>query len=336
MNDKNQNHECINDIGGYFELSLPKYSDPFPEMAKLQSARAALRLVLERHQTREIYVPAYICDSVVAAIEDAGARPIFYSLSQSLFPENIQANISESTLFLYVNYFGLCQHNVKKLLELIPGHHLIVDNSQALFAAPANCLATIYSPRKFMGLPDGGLLHHSTKNFELPAGDDTQSVVRMNHLLMRMSDTASAGYATYTASEQTLENTTPMEMSRLTKRILSSVDMNHLKQQRRKNFLHLSNQLSTYNKLEWALDENTVPLCYPLVLEGDVDPIRKLLASMHIYIPVYWREVRNRALANTTEQRFSENCLFLPCDQRYSTGQMEKLSQEVVNHLARA
>ena len=55
---------------------------------------------------------------------------------------------------LYVNYFGLCDENVERLLQEVPKEKLIIDNSQALFALPSNAMATIYSIRKFIGVPD--------------------------------------------------------------------------------------------------------------------------------------------------------------------------------------
>jgi hypothetical protein len=69
---------CIKDVEssaeivGYFGLELPDHGDTFPNAIKLQSGRAALRAVLECLDIKRILLPAYICDSVIQSVIDAG------------------------------------------------------------------------------------------------------------------------------------------------------------------------------------------------------------------------------------------------------------------------
>jgi hypothetical protein len=137
----------------------------------------------------------------------------------------------EKCLLLYVNYFGLCEANIARLLQNVPCTQLIIDNSQALFALPTNALANIYSPRKFVGVPDGGLLVSSGLEIKTPKDEDTESINRMRHMLLRTAYTARDGYLYYLESEKALSNTKPLRMSCLTKRILASIDMAMVKRQ---------------------------------------------------------------------------------------------------------
>lgn len=150
--------DSLTEIGGYFELDLPEHGDPFSNTLKFQSARAALRAVLESTDVSQVLLPIYICDAVVQAVIDSGAVVNPYFLDNSLYPKILPNPLPEKSVLLYVNYFGLCDVNIERLSQCIPKKQLIIDNSQALFSLPINALATIYSIRKYLGVPDGGLL----------------------------------------------------------------------------------------------------------------------------------------------------------------------------------
>jgi hypothetical protein len=317
------------EIGGYFGLDLTKSGDAFSTSIKFQSGRAALRAALECAGIKRVMVPAYICDSVILAVIDAGAVVDTYRLDDLLYPQYSPDLIPERSALLYVNYFGLCAANISRLLQEIPVNQLIVDNSHALFALPTNALATIYSPRKFVGVPDGGLLMTSDLEIKVPEDEDRGSIARMRHLLLRMAYTAREGYSDYIESENSLVNTKPLTMSRLTKHILGSVDMTKVKHRRRENFSALTAYLDKYNAVKWKLDSESVPLCYPLVINDDAQKIKRSLVTKGIYIPTYWSDAKSR-VTDGVEYRLINCCLAVPCDQRYSLDQMACLAYEIV------
>lgn len=317
------------EMGGYFGLDLPDYGDPFPDTFKFQSGRAALRAVIEAAGIERVLLPAYICDSVIRAVVDSGAVTETYFLDSSLYPKNLPSSFPEKCVFLYVNYFGLCQKNVNRLLQEIPSKNLIIDNSQALFAQPSSALATIYSIRKFVGVPDGGLLVTPTVEIKEQLAEDTNSIGRMRHLLLRMAYPAQNGYADYIEAERSLDSNKPLKMSRLTKRLLSGIDMVKVKQKRRENFLSLAAQLDTYGTHKWELDAESVPLCYPLIVDWNVECLKNSLVEKGIYIPTYWLDAKPRVLHNSIEYCLTTRCLAVPCDQRYSSFQISHLANEV-------
>jgi len=75
----------MKEIGGYFNLDLPFFGDYFSNMLKYQSARAALRAVLEHLKATTLLMPFYICYSIVQSIIDSGVKPIFYSFNNQFF-----------------------------------------------------------------------------------------------------------------------------------------------------------------------------------------------------------------------------------------------------------
>ena len=324
---------CTTDveIGGYFELALPNFGDQFPApFLKYQSGRAALRAVLEASHFTRVLIPAYICDSVPQAVIEAGLKVDFYELDQQLLPASCARPLPRDVALLYVNYFGLCDDNLLRLQQEHPPAQLLIDNTQALFASGGTACGTIYAPHKFVGVPDGGLLVANGIEVSRPSGEDTGSMSRMNHLLIRTSGSARAGYADFLAAGNSLEDTRPLGMSRLTRRLLASVDLESVKQRRRSNFKRLSDALANRNRRSWNLTAHAVPLCYPLVLDHDVAPIRKRLADCGIYVPTYWEDARARLRRTSVEGALLDRCLALPCDQRYTDQQMDKLVQTLI------
>lgn len=314
------------EIGGYFELALPDFGDPFPTpFLKYQSARAALRAMLEASSFAHVLLPTYICNSVIRAVTDAGRTIDFYGLDDRLLPAAGVPDLPADTAFLYVNYFGLCDENLLAIQRACPPNQLLVDNTQALFATAGTACAVIYSPRKFVGLPDGGILLSNGLDVSPPADEDTGSLTRMNHLLVRAADSARAGYPHFIAAGHSLDDTNPKRMSRLTQRLLASIDFDAIRLRRRANFEYLSQALGHWNRERWVLGPRQVPLCYPLVLDRDVMGIRRRLADRNIYIPTYWEDVRTRIKATSIEQKLLDRCLPLPCDQRYADEQLDRL-----------
>ncbi|MCG4734898.1 hypothetical protein L0M92_14935, partial [Casaltella massiliensis] len=61
------------------------------------------------------------------------------------------STVDKNELILYINYFGICNENIKKLLQNKQKYlfDVCVDNTQAFFNMPMEEDHTIYSVRKF-------------------------------------------------------------------------------------------------------------------------------------------------------------------------------------------
>ena len=164
---------------------------------------------------------------------------------------------------------------------------------------------------------------------EMPEDEDTGSFVRFKHLILRMAYSARAGYPSYMESEKTLDNTKPLNMSRLTKRLLSSIEIGVVKGRRKDNFKELSLYLDKFNKFKWDVGTDMVPLCYPLLLEKNVDKLREVFSIQGIFIPTYWPDIESIVAYDSLEYRLLHHCLFVPCDQRYTTSEMNNVALEI-------
>lgn len=318
------------EIGGYFGLDLPDHGERFADTCAFQSGRSAIEAVIRAANLLDLWIPSYVCDTVVAAAQRAGARVHFYALAPDLSPAALPA-ISPKGALLYVNYFGLCQDKVRQLETLLAPSQLIVDNCHALFAPHGSALASIYSPRKFAGLPDGGLLRFSPAlDLTAPPEQDVDSLQRMRHLLLRASDSARAGYADFDVARRSLNGVAPRRMSRLSARLLRSIDWAELERRRRRNFTLMHARLRQQNAFAWEPDENDVALCYPFRIPGaDARKIRERLAATDIFVPTFWPDAAPRLAADAWEARLMRETLFLPIDQRLDEHDVHRVCDRV-------
>lgn len=323
--------EPSGEIGGYFGLEAPHHPLPFGSVLYYQSARAAFHAVLHASGLKRIFIPCYICDSIILAAQNAGLEVMIYQLDEAFLPKNMPTYLAQDTGIIYVNYFGLSQNLVHKILKMFPASKVLIDQSQALFAPPCDVFAEIFSPRKFVGLPDGGFVR-TNLTIKAPTQEDDGSLERLRHLYKRFAYSARDGYADFNSARLTLSDTTPKSMSRLTKRMLHTIDWQSVAKKRSTHYSQMANRLSASNDIPWHLSHGDAPLCYPYTRKGvDFTEIRKQLADDYdIFTATYWPDVVVRAEIGSTEEVMTKNTLFLPVDQRMTPEQITYVSDTVL------
>jgi len=263
---------------------------------------------------------------MLTPLEEAGIERGWYDVNDQLDVDG-SVSIGTDDWLVYVNYFGICNKKVEGVLQRFPPGQIVLDYSQSFFAPPVNeALATIYSPRKFFGVPDGGMLI-SRVPVSLPEERDTGSFGRMSHLMRRLGECPEAGYAEYQHSEESLTECEPKRMSRLTERILSSIDFDHARKTREENFLFLHERLGEVNQLSLDTSSITAPLCYPF-LTHDTD-LRRRLIDNRVFVATYWTDAIGR-VSDEWAEKMVRNLLPLPIDQRYGQKDMERLVSVII------
>ena len=151
-------------IGGYFSLELNEGGECHHGAAlRLNAGRYALEYILKARGYRKIYLPYYICDSVLQPVERLGVEFEFYHLNEQLEPA-LELNPKDDEAVLYVNYFGLKNSFASTFCYAY--RNTILDETQAFYSEPGNKVGdkgiqcdTFYSCRKYFGVPDGAYLY---------------------------------------------------------------------------------------------------------------------------------------------------------------------------------
>jgi hypothetical protein len=307
-------------IGGYFELELRTGQELHADLIALNSARNALVYLIKAKKIRAINMPYFNCHVVADAVNRFCPETLihYYHVDAHFMP--IHDGVLSGAPLYYVNYYGLQGH----ALEDLENVHMILDNAQAFYAPPVPNGDTIYCPRKFFGVCDGGYLQTNVMLDQSLEWDTSWN--HAAHLLKRIDCGASSAYAEFQAADSALTGKPLMKMSRLTQRILSGIDYEEAKKKRRKNFDQLHLSLGEKNGLLSMIEpsvaaDSFVPLCYPYMTDN-AESLRKQLIENKIYVPIYWPELKGSSELNEFERRFVHQIVCLPIDQRYGSEDM--------------
>ncbi len=306
-------------IGGYFSLELPQHEEYHAEAIKLNTGRNALEYVLRCRQYSKVYIPYYTCEVILEPFKKLGIAYEFYHINLQ-FEIADDIHLQENEALLYTNYFGLKQRYVEQLAEKYQGL-LIVDNTQAFYARPIPGIDTFYTCRKFFGVADGAYLYT-----DILLDDEIEQDIsydRMAHLLKRIDLSPEAGYADFREADDGLDHQPIRKMSRLTQRMMQSLDYNVAVQRRRKNYLILHAALGQNNKLKLPLEDDAVPMIYPY-LTGK-DGLRERLIEYRIFVARYWPNVLEWSAQNDIEYMLAVMMQPLPIDQRYGEEEMNRI-----------
>ena len=306
----------MKEIGGFFQLEAGMHPLLHEGASLLNSGRNALRCIIRDMKIRKIRVPYYSCPVVWHALEAEHCEIIPYEVDASFMP---LCEPSEIPL-LYTNYFGVCTDNARSLKKSFPC--LILDNAQAFYARPDGT-ACFWSPRKFFGLPDGGMMWPAHKSADdLPVSESWQ---RCSHLLKRWDLGAGAAYADFKLNSADLGAEPPLAMSILTHALMSSLDCEAARQRRRENFSILHKSLGERNllgiDLNRSLEGGDVPLVYPFRTKDE--ELRRRLIQNKVFVATYWpQEEGCSCMSSPSAQAYAREIIPLPIDQRYGRDDM--------------
>lgn len=329
-------------IGGMFGLvSEVIRTDPPPfwrtSQVLLVNARAGLRLLIETLHPPQIWLPSYLCDVIVAAVTAAGLTPRFYPVGTDLrvssnrWREAVQPN----DLVVVIDYFGFSADNTVIEGSRRQGALVVEDAAQALLSSHVgtNTDFAILSPRKFLGVPDGGILWvnptSSWADLTLPPPPNQWWLKAVTATVLRREFDRYGGDRHWFQLFQETERSAPSEkyaMSTLTQAMLQySFDYGEIARQRTANYLALAERLRPWAVFP-TLPAETIPLGFPVRTKGR-DQVRQALFDEEIYPPIHW------PLSGIVPKRFqashqlSAELLTLPCDQRYNEQDMERISK---------
>lgn len=312
----------MNEIGGYLELDtygLPMYHN---SAIALNCGRNCLAYLIETKKIKKIYLPYLLCNSVKEVCKKYNIEINYYHIKADFTPEEL--DLKEDEWLYVVNYYG----QIKRLfLEKMINKYkrVIVDQAQAYFEDPIENGHTLYTCRKFFGVPDGAFLYtDSILKRTLPIDVSNK---RMKFLLGRFEESASKYYSEYVANNEFFVNEPIKLMSKLTKNLLHGIDYERVKEKRTMNSAYLHKYLGDVNQLDVSVVDGM--FMYPLLIKN-ADAIRNKLIQDTIYIPLLWPNVLKDTNEKSLEYRYAKDILPLPCDQRYSSDEMKWLVRKVI------
>ncbi len=319
-------------IGGYFgmeELSGNFNSFIHEDGVLLNLGRNAFRYILQSipNEIEKLYIPYYTCPVVWEHLFFSG-KVWFYRIDENLeIAEDIE--LGEHDYIVVNNYFGIKDQYVEQLSKKY-GNHLIIDNAQAFFAPVIPDSYAFYSPRKFFGVPDGGVAYVTNNAKPVRCEEQDDSSDRLKHLQLRKDKGAEAGFAMYQSNECKLDELPPKWMSDYTHEVLCGIDYATAKEKRRANYQILHEALGDFNELQLpSIDTFACPMVYPFIHKRSNANLRKKLQEQRIYTATYWPNLAEMN-HDTFEERLAKTLIPLSIDQRYGEEDMKRIINLII------
>lgn len=287
---------------------------------RINAGRFAFDLIASEERIENIYVPRFICDTVLQTLKRLGIRCHFYEINNN-FELTSEPSLGKNDFLLLVNFFGLKENYVSSVVGNYK--NVILDNVQSFFSQlPENTYA-FNSARKFFPVPDGAFV---SKVQSTPLNKENYTPP-VKHLELKTNHSSERAYQHFLQYEASIDSEGLKSMSKLSSTFLEYADMAQVKRLRQANFDLIHSVFSHINLLQVRRDQQT-PLCYPLhVKEGNI--LRKRLVERGVFTPQYWPEVKARVSPESFEYQASQEIICLPIDQRYNCSEISKLIKRV-------
>ncbi|MBS0381949.1 MAG: hypothetical protein JSR56_05905 [Proteobacteria bacterium] len=316
-------------IGGYFALERDSGAGLgwIDDAVRYQSARSAIAAVLNTARPAKVWAPNFICGAVNDTLRAFGAPVKRYTLSETLgIPGHVEPAATD--LLVCVDYFGIHANAVAEAIGRFGAGRMLIDASQSMYLRAPTGASTVYSPRKFFGVPDGGMLRTALSVPHPYAPNEVDSLTRSRHLLARRMGLVDAGYALFQEAEASLSGCPPVAMSQFTTALLRSVDCETAAIRRTRNYRHLATRLRAQGFEVPFLPRDAVPLCCPVRCK-DAARVRRELATRCLFTPIYWPDA-DIPDSDRVGLRLRDHTVYLPCDQRYGESDMSYIANVLI------
>jgi len=333
-------------IGGMFGLADPsKMNNQFPPFLKgkelfLANARSGINLIATLLSPPKVWMPSFLCDVMLTAVQNYDVQ--FYKVDDHLQVSRDWLNsVQHHDLVILIDYFGFPFDSSLARIIKERGGWVVEDASQALFSSSIGKLSdfVLFSPRKFLSVPDGGILRNSTtldfSKIQLINPPSEWWLRALSATILRREFDLYGGERDwFTLFQETDKNgpVGPYAMSSLSEALLEhNFDYSWIIQKRIENYQILNRYLGKF-ALFSELPAEVVPLGYP-IRSINRDHVRKILFEHNIYPPIHWPIVGIVPQEFVESHDLADTILTLVCDQRYNPIDMERTARIILQEI---
>lgn len=336
-------------IGGMFglgEMSTPNRSTPpflRDKSILLANARSGIALLIKHLSPAHVWMPSYLCEVMLKAVDELRASVKFYEVDYDLSLSSLEwlDSIQPRDLVVLVDYFGFpCDpYCINRARER--GAWVLEDGCQALLSEEVGRFSdfVLFSPRKFLGVPDGGILAYNREiartaiKIETPPPAWWLKAFSAS-VLRREFDLYGGDRRWFELFRETEDDGPigPYAMSEFSNMLLqNSFDYAMIAGKRIENYELLANELREF-ALFPSLRRGVVPLGFPIRVKGR-DRVRQALFDHEIYPPVHWPIQGVVPEEFSDSHRLASEIMTLPCDQRYGKDDMKRMIAVVLKEM---
>lgn len=308
-------------------LSLWDFWTAGASWAAYSSARSALAALLAQRRARRVWLPAYACPALMEGAVAGGRQAAWYAVDERLEPrlEDLQS-VWPGDAVVGIDYFGRPPgEDFQALARSQPDVLWIEDRAQALAPGPAWGAVRLFSPRKLIGVGDGGLLVAET---ELPQPSAPPSRTEAGAQAARAHDPEGLAPQTWFPAFQAQEAAFTVDaaaMSARTTKVLRGCAAQPLIDARRRNAGFLAAALADIAL--WPEPPAWPPLAFP-ILVPDAAAFVQGMAARGVFCARHWADLPSPARFVQAHD-LSRRLVSLPCDHRYGEADMARIARAV-------
>lgn len=277
--------------------------------------RSALAKALDAASAKTLtgraWLPSLCCASLAPAFLQRGFSISFYGTAPFSLPR-----LERGDVFLYIHFCGFPNRAAEQALAALPGERrpiVVEDCVHALFTPETGRFGdfVLYSFRKFLPVPDGGLL------LSREPVDETLSPPLERFISLKSAGLLSGSRRLLEEGERALdEDDVARKPSVMGSILLDRLPWTHIPAVRRRNYVLLAERLPLP-----PLDDDTVPLGAPLFVPVGKGELERRLRSAGFELPLSWDAPRD-ALSDEADR-----LVVLPCDERMGERALERLAE---------
>ena len=329
--------------------AAPPFSQFVDKALCLSSARAGIYYLVETLRPGTVWMPSYLCATMIKSIAHQRETIRFYPVDGALTLSDLKwlKQVRRGDIVCVIDYFGHHSSTSVKREAREAGAWVLEDACQALMTdgigEDADYL--LFSPRKFLGVPDGGIL--------IPLNGDSFAGVVLDEaptrwwltmfgasLLRREFDRRGGDSHDRRWFELFREADAKapqgaFAISSLSKALLfKAFDYDSIAERRRANYRVLWQRLASIALLSKSNSE-VVPLGFVICLKTreERNRIQHQLIAKNIYPPVHWPIHKVVPERFVDSHRLCDTIMTLPCDQRYDESDMQRVSDLVCKNI---
>jgi dTDP-4-amino-4,6-dideoxygalactose transaminase len=299
------------------------------------NATSALALLMRYLQPQQVWLPSYLCAALPIAARKAESAIRFYPINYDLDWLSLAwlDDIRPGDVVVMIDYFGFPISSEHVGMVKTRGAWVIEDATQALLSDGAGECGdfAVFSPRKFVGVPDGGILVLNRPvdltEMKLVPVPGRWWLNALNATILRRQFDVDGGSRHWFDLFREVESHALVgnfKMSELSQLLLTNCfDYDAIQRTRRANFDRLAANLPDI-ALFTARPPTAAPIAFPIRVR-DRDRIRESLFAHHIYPPIHWALTGLVPEDFVESHRLSSEIMSLPCDHRYGEDDMERV-----------